>query len=101
MESLNPALKGKTVNVKTYGKREDLLDVTSEHLADYYLVLTGPKSQPISSRGSTRPFNVSGVYLFNMRKLLAKLEARKVKIGVATSVAQKDWDSVEISPGKI
>ena len=37
-------LKGKTVNVKWYGKMEGLLDLTPESLPDLYLVMTGPKA---------------------------------------------------------
>jgi hypothetical protein len=35
-----------------------------------------------------------------MRKLVAELEARKVRIGVAKSIAQKYGDSTEIYPRK-
>jgi hypothetical protein len=42
------------------GLQRASIDVTSEHLADYYLVITGPKSQPTSSRGTTRLFKAGG-----------------------------------------
>jgi len=92
------ALKGHTVNIKIYGKREGLLDISLENMADYYLVLTGPYSQPSTSRGAARPIVISNVYLFNMKKLLDELRNRRVKIGVATSVARKCWDAAEIFP---
>ena len=41
-------LRGRTVNIKIYGKREGLLDITLDNLADYYLVMAGPSSQPIT-----------------------------------------------------
>jgi len=91
-------LKGKTVNIKLYGKQEGILDITPDNLADYYLVLTGPKSQPITSRGSSRPLVVSNVYLFNMTELVSELRKRGVKVGIATSVAKQYWKNAEIYP---
>ena len=64
-------LKGQTVNIKFYGKRENLLDINIDHLPDYYLVLTGPKSSAVSSRSATRPWLISSVYLFNSQKLMS------------------------------
>ena len=93
-------LKGKTVNIKLYGKQERMLDITPGSLADYYLVLTGPKSAPVTSRGESRPLVISSVYLFNMVKLVGKLKRRGVKIGVATSVAKSYWEEAEIYPRK-
>ncbi len=66
-------LNGKTVNVKLYGKQEGILDVTTHSLADYYLVLTGPKSPPVTSRGATRPLVIDHVNLFEMRTLVKSL----------------------------
>lgn len=57
---MSSKLTGSTVNIKWYGKLDYMLDIHPEAVPDYFLVLTGPKSQPQSSRG--------------------------VKIGVATSV---------------
>jgi len=91
-------LKGKTVNIKIYGKREGFLDISLGNLADYYLVLTGPKTTPKSSKGETRPIVISNVYLFNMVKLLKELRKRKLKIGIATSVANQYWKEAEINP---
>ena len=94
-------LKEKTVNIKLYGKREGFLDISLGNLADYYLVLTGPKSEPTSSRGTSRPLVISNVYLFNMEELLKELRRRKVKIGIATSVASRYWKEAEIYPGNM
>src|SRR3972149_7888423 len=94
-------LKGKKVNVKLYGKQEGILDITTRSLADYYLVLTGPKSPPVTSRGATRPLVIDHVYLFEMRTLVKSLTNRNLKIGVATSVAKVYWDSAEIYPDQI
>jgi len=92
------SLKGKTVNIKLYGKQEGILDITTDGLADYYLVLTGSKSPPVTSRGQSRPLVISCVYLFEMKPLLEKLRTRKVKIGIATSVASSYWEEAEIYP---
>src|SRR5690349_3012219 len=37
-------LAGRSVNVKWYLKRENLLDMTEDPALDYYLVLAGPKA---------------------------------------------------------
>ena len=93
-------LKGKTVNIKFYPKRENLLDINPdlESALDYYLVLTGPKSSATSSRGTTRPWVITNVYLFESHKLMEVLKRRGVKIGYATSVISKLWDGAEIYP---
>ena len=93
---LDGPLRGRAVNIKIYGKREGLLNITLRNLADYYLVMTGSQSQPVTSKGTVRPIVISNVYLFNMKKLLGELKKRGVKIGVATSVAKKYWDEAEI-----
>ena len=93
-------LKGQTVNIKFYAKRENLLDINSDYLPDYYLVITGPKSGAISSRGATRPWLISSVYLFNSQKLMNELKNRGVKIGIATSVISKLWGEAEIYPNQ-
>jgi hypothetical protein len=79
-------LAGSTVNIKWYGKLEFMLDINPEAVPDYYLVMSGPKSQPQSSRGSIRPWVINIVFLFHGPELLADLKARGVKIGTATSV---------------
>jgi hypothetical protein len=93
-------LKGQTVNIKFYAKRENLLDINPDHLPDYYLVITGPKSGLASSRGTTRPWLISSVYLFNSQKLMNELKNRDVKIRIATSVISKLWDEAEIYPNQ-
>jgi hypothetical protein len=93
-------LKGQTVNIKFYAKRENLLDINPDYLPDYYLVITGPKSGPVSSRGATRPWLISSVYLFNSQKLMNELKNRDVKIEIATSVVSKLWDEAEIYPNQ-
>jgi hypothetical protein len=91
-------LAGRTVNVKWYLKREGLLDVADSVALDYYLVLTGPASPALTSRGGTRPWCIASVYLFDARQLLAQLRTRGVKIGVASSVRREQWTAAEIFP---
>ena len=80
------------------GKREGLLDLGPPGAADYYLVLAGPRGQAESSRGQTRPFQIDAVYLFDGEALHAKLSARGIKTGIATSVIQALWEAAEIYP---
>jgi hypothetical protein len=91
-------LSGRTVNVKWYLKREGLLDVTQSPELDFHLVLAGPTSAAVSSRGGTRPWCIAAVYLFDARQLLVELRTRGVAIGAATSVRSAQWASAEIYP---
>ena len=88
-------LPGMTVNIKYYPKNEGLLDITIDGAPDYYLVLTGPRSAAVSSRGKTRPWVIESVYLFETASLIPKLTS---KIGIATSVRRVFWDEAEIYP---
>jgi hypothetical protein len=92
------SLTGRGVNVKWYGKWECLLDITPAVLPDYYLVLTGPKSDAMSSRGSTRPHSIEYVFLFEAASLHTRLLESRVKLGIATSVRQHLWQEAEIYP---
>lgn len=89
-------LAGKTVNIKWYGKLENILDISIESGPDFYLVMTGPKSVSLSSRGGTRPWLISYVFLFDSAKLLQEL--KHLKVGIATSVKKKLWEMAEIYP---
>ncbi len=91
-------LIGKTVNVKMYGKREGMLDINETHVPDYYLVFTGPKTPPESSKGAARPWIISEVFLFDAPGLIKRVRARGVKIGVATSIISAEWDNARIFP---
>ena len=88
---------GRTVGVRWYTKREGLLDL-KEDGPDLYLVLTGPKAAPASSRGTTRPLVVDAVYLFDAAAVLDDLRSRGRKIGVASSVRAELWDAAEVYP---
>lgn len=89
---------GKTVNVKFYGRREGLLDINLNHVPEYFLVLAGPAGAAVSSRNQTRPWIVSEVFLFAGPPLIDRLRARGVRIGIATSVRQSEWDAARIYP---
>ncbi|MEV0597547.1 hypothetical protein [Nonomuraea cavernae] len=51
-----------------------------------------------SSRGTSRPWRIESVYLFDVQQLLAELRARGVKIGTASSVRAAQWAAAEIYP---
>jgi hypothetical protein len=85
-------LAGNTVDIKTYGRQEYVLDI-SRHPCDYYLVLTGPTGQ-----ARVRPWVIESVFLFDRQRLLATLTERGVKIGVAASVRRDDWQAARIYP---
>lgn len=91
-------LEGKSVNVKWYLKREGTLDVSDSDELDFYLVLAGPLSPAATSRGSTRPWTIDSIYLFNARELRARLESSGVNTGVAASVRNALWEAAEVYP---
>ena len=91
-------LVGRTVNIKFYAKRENLLDIRPDAVADHYLVMTGPKASTTTSRGEVRPWHIDSVFLFDGPALVDRLKARNVKIGVATSVVTEQWNRAEVYP---
>ncbi len=95
---LDGLLKGCTMNVKWYAFREGILDITPDSLPDYYLVLTGPNSSAMTSRGRTRPWTIERVFLFQASSLVAELKRAGVKIGIATSVRRDMWEKAEVFP---
>lgn len=92
------SLAGRSVNVKWYPKLEGLLDINPVHTPDNYLVLAGPRSAALSSRGATRPVVLHSVFLFDVPALLEELGRRGVKVGVATSVQRDQWERAEVYP---
>lgn len=93
-------LAGRTVNVKWYAKKEGVLDIRPDALPDFYLVLAGPESQAVSSRGQARPWYVDAVFLFHAKALCDALRQRGLKIGVATSVRSELWRNAEVFPNR-
>ena len=51
-----------------------------------------------SRRSSTRAWHIDAVYLFDAADLLSQQQARRVKVGVAASVVQGQWNAAEIYP---
>ena len=72
-----------------------VLDINTESQPDFYLVLTDPRGNAASSRGTTRPWVIESAYLFDAAAFIPRLTA---KIGIATSVRRKFWDEAEIYP---
>lgn len=93
-------LKGRTVNIKWYAKREGVLDIEPRSLPDFYLVLTGPYEPAGSSRGTPRPWLITSVFLFDGPWLVDELTKAGVKIGIATSVKKQLWDAAELWPSQ-
>jgi hypothetical protein len=91
-------LAGRTLNIKWFFKREGGLDMTESPDLDYYLVLAGPATPALSSRGMTRPAVIAAVYLFDAAQLLAQEGARGVKVGIFSSVMNAQWQAAEIYP---
>jgi hypothetical protein len=83
---------GRTVNIRWYLKRDNLLDLREDG-PDHYLVLTGPKKV-----ADVRPMVVDAVYLFDAAILVAELRGRGLKIGVGSSVRAQQWEAAEIYP---
>lgn len=94
----NGPLAGKSVDVKKYSLHQGILDIRPDALPDYFLVMAGPKAQLASTRGTTQPWVIEYVFLFDAPSLMQALEQRGLKIGVATSVRQEFWRKAEIYP---
>jgi hypothetical protein len=77
-----------------------LLDINPDALPDFFLVMTGPKSINPTSKGGIQPWLIDYVFLFNAAELMIELNARSVKIGIATSVQKHEWQNSEIYPNK-
>lgn len=91
-------LSGRSVNIKWYALREGLLDITPEAFPDEYLVFTGPKATAMNSKGRTRPWLITAAFLFEASDLVTQLQAKSLKVGVASSVAHEHWAIAEIYP---
>ncbi|WP_394613362.1 hypothetical protein JNUCC0626_25865 [Lentzea sp. JNUCC 0626] len=89
---------GRTVTIRWYPKRENILDLKEEGGPEVYLVLTGPKSVAASSVGTARPLVIDAVYLFDANDIMDDLRARGRKIGTASSVREELWEAAEIYP---
>ena len=89
-------LKGKTVNVKLYPKRERFIDWKDDALPDYFLILAGPKGK------GRRPVMIRNVFVFDSKQTRGVLLSRGVNIPldkrVQASVRDYQWKEAEIYP---
>jgi hypothetical protein len=91
-------LAGRSVDVKFYGLQDGLLAILEEAQPDYFLVLTGPRSTAMSSKGRARPCVIEHVYVFDGPQIAQRLKERGARFGVAASVPQNEWSQAEIFP---
>lgn len=92
-------LAGKSVNIKFKSKNDGNLDIVQQSPPDFYLVLTGQRTAAESSRGTTQPWEIASVFLFNHAELVSDLKSRNVKIGDdPTSIGIDLWNEAEIYP---
>ena len=91
-------LAGRTVNIKKYSTDDGLLDIKNDALPDFFLVLTGPRTSPASSRGTTQPWTIESIFLFEAGQLAKQLSKRDVKIGTSASVIRRHRDDAVIYP---
>jgi hypothetical protein len=94
----NPALMGKTVDVRWYPRREGYLNIHTDPAPDYTLVLAGPKIDPNEARALANPWIITSVYLFQMQELLSTLRTRGIRVGPRVSINTHLWEQAEIFP---
>jgi hypothetical protein len=95
-----PEVVDRTVNVKWYAKRSNILDMSPRGEVDYYLVLCGPREAARSSVGMLRPLTVDAVYLFDAHVLRADIIQNGRRPGTATSLRGHLWEEAEIYPAE-
>jgi hypothetical protein len=88
-------LAGRTVDVQWHPRQDGLLNIRPEAVPDYYMVLVGPQTVP---DGTTNPWLIESIFLFNSHELLLALRERGVQIGSGTSVTGPLWERAEIYP---
>lgn len=93
-------LTGRSVDVHKYSLDNGILNMKTQALPDFYLVLTGPRTPPQSSRGATHPWAIESVFLFDAPSLYRQLNDSGIKVGVATSVRRHLWDNAEVYPSQ-
>jgi|SRR5680860_56588 len=93
---------GKSVNIKFGTRREAGVSlIPSQDPADhpeFYLVLTGPDVEAMSSKGLSAPWLIRQVYLFETADLLAKLAIKGVQPSGTTSVRAAIWANAMMYP---
>ncbi|HLC04792.1 MAG TPA: hypothetical protein VJK02_17290, partial [Anaerolineales bacterium] len=73
-------------------------DLSLRVVPDYYLVLAGPRAGSGPSKEVARPWLIRSVYLLEGPRLHEALQARWVRLGIATSVVSALWKGAEIFP---
>ena len=91
-------ITGRSVNVKKYSLDNCILAIRPNAIPDYYLVLTGPRSSAMSSRGTSQPWTIEAAYLFKANPLIQDLRQRGIKLNERTSVRRQYWDEAQIYP---
>lgn len=91
-------LAGKTTNIKWYARQEWTLDIREAALPDTFLVLAGPRRAAQADIAGTRAWHIETVYFFDAVELVARLRARSLTPGTASSVATPFWIDAEIHP---
>ena len=91
-------LAGKSVEVKCYGRLEELLDMQPDGQPDFYLVMTGPAGTAATARGVSRPFTIAQVFLFEGPTLSRFLQQRAEPAGADKVVGAEFWKTAEIYP---
>ncbi len=91
-------LRGKTVDVQWYPRREGSLAIHVDPAPEYYLVLAGPRQEAGAARALVSPWVISSVHLFHGAELLSVLRERGVQIGSRTSIINQLWERAEIFP---
>jgi hypothetical protein len=92
----------KSVNIKFGTRKDGMLNLVAsldpkEH-PDYYLVLTGPSSGAVSTKGLSAPWVIRQVLVFDSTDLLKLLAQTGVRIGVATSIRSALWKAAMVYP---
>ena len=78
-------LAGRTVNVKWYPRRENLVDLKSGCACDFHLVMTGPFRAAGRTTGTQRPWLITSVYLFDTQRPIGELLLRAGLFGRQTA----------------
>jgi hypothetical protein len=88
---------GRSVNVKFTGKNEGSINL-NDPPPEFYLCLTGPDATAGPSRGTSRPWVIDSIFIFEALPLHTALTARGLKLGTATSVINALWATAKIYP---
>ena len=94
----SPTFANKTVDVRWYPRRENMLTIHTDPAPDYTLVLAGPRLDANETRTFVNPWIITSVYLFPMPELLNALRMRGVRVGPRVSVNNQLWEQAEIFP---